>query len=387
MLALVSCGEDPPAAPQYEDSESGSPFDGFTTGNQNNNDESSSSDDGSGSGGGMGTTSSNPDDLPGCGVVQVLVDSPPPPTVLLLIDQSGSMDEALDPAEAPPDQSTDTCALDDILCRWDAVYQTLVGSDDQQNGLIPQLESSIRFGLALYTGDPNIPNGCPLLQSVEPQLNNAANITSVYDSQAPLGDTPTGESLSAAAATLDALDVQGDKLIILATDGLPDSCAVPNPAPGSDDAIEAQQLSLDAAYDSFQLGIEVHVISVAPTADIDSTHLQQLANRGQGILDDEQDEQATFYRALDPEALISAFEAITSDLISCEFSIVDGKVDPARACEGEVALDGTPLTCGTQWEVTDPTTLLLKGDACDAIQSGGAHDVAAEWPCEVIVVG
>src|SRR5688572_21933546 len=138
---------------------------------------------------------------------------PETPTIVLLVDQSGSMTEDFG--------GTD---------RWQAIYDTLMDPDD---GVIAPKQSAVRFGLTLYTSHDGSEGGmCPILTEVPPALDNFDAMDDVFAPAEPDDETPTGESLAAVAATLDAFTEPGPKAIVLATDGEPDSCAEPNPQNG-----------------------------------------------------------------------------------------------------------------------------------------------------------
>ena len=302
------------------------------------------------------TTTNNPDGLTsGCGEVTVTLE-PIIPTIVLLIDQSGSM-------------TTDFGGQD----RWSAVYETLMDPDD---GVVAQLESQVRFGVTLYTSeDGNDGPECPMLTSVGAALDNRAAIDAAYGPATPNDETPTGESLQAVAVDLAALDLEGPKAIVLATDGEPDTCATPNPQ-------EGQPESLAAAEFAFGEGISTFIISVGD--DVGAQHLQEMANVGVGK-DPNDPMPAPYYEALDAQQLVEAFNEIVGTFISCELSI-DGEVDLDQACEGTVKLDGEVLECGVDWEVPDESTLLLLGDACSRLKDGASHTVEASWPCGAVVI-
>jgi hypothetical protein len=289
-----------------------------------------------------------------CGDVNVVVNGVTP-TVQLLIDQSGSMAEDFG-----------------NMNRWEAVYTTLMGPD----GVVPRLESAVRFGLSLYTSfEGNEGGTCPVLTEVMPSLDNFAAMDARFAPAEPEVDTPTGESLVATAATLRALDVPGPKIIVLGTDGEPDTCAVPNPSNGQPEAIAAAQ-------GAFADGIRTYVISVGD--DVGESHLQDMANAGVG-LPINGTENATYYRALSAEDLINAFGAIVGGVTGCVFTI-NGEVDPAKAAQGLVALDGRALNHGSEWRMLDGKTFEVLGGACDTIQDGDLHHVSAAFPCGSVVV-
>ena len=161
-------------------------------------------------------------DAPVCGYVSVQLGETTP-TVILLIDGSSTM----------PDPFGDTT-------RWDAIYETLMSTAAPPNtGVVKRLESSVRFGLSIYTSYAKA-SSCPLLTEVSPALDNHAAIDAVYGDPAaepphyddvPKADwhqTPTAESLEKVHEALAAMGGNEPKVIVLATDGLPDTCADPN---------------------------------------------------------------------------------------------------------------------------------------------------------------
>ena len=291
-----------------------------------------------------------------CAEVDVATD-PVIPTVILLVDQSGSMTETFDNNQD----------------RWDAVYDTLM---DPAGGVVKPLESTVRFGLTLYSSEGGNNGGtCPILTEVAPALDNHGAIDAVYAMSAPLSDTPTGESLAAVAANLIALQVNGPKVIVLATDGEPDTCAEPNPQNGQPEAIAAAEAA-------FAMGIQTYIISVGD--DVSMQHLQEMANAGVG-LDPQGQDLAPYYQALDAGELIAAFDEIISGFISCTLEL-DGIVDLEQVCEGTVWLDDDELECNVDWELSDPSTLVLLGQACATLQDGDPHSVTASWPCGAVAI-
>lgn len=292
------------------------------------------------------------DDPSDCDVQASIV--PVPPTITLLIDQSGSMTEDFGG-----------------ITRWQAVHDTLL---DAQTGVVAGLEAEVRFGMTLYSATNGMFGGaCPLLVEVAHAFDNRAQMEAAFGQPVVEGDTPTGESVVAAAMALAAMDDEAPKAIVLATDGEPDTCAVPDPQTGQPESLAAVQMAFD-------LGIETFVISVGP--ELAATHLQQLANAGVGAELDAQP-GAPYFQALDAAELATAFEMLLGTFVSCTFAI-DGIVDTAQACQGVVELDGALLECGVEWELSDPSTLALIGGACDALRDGGAHAVDAGFPCDVI---
>ena len=293
------------------------------------------------------------DGLGDCAEVEVEIE-PVPPTVLVLVDRSWSMTKDFAGSE-----------------RWGAVYRTLMHPD---TGVIARLDGQVRFGLTLYTSKNGDQGGeCPLLTEVKPDLDNAAEIDELLAQKVPIDEGPTGESLQLTAQSLALLDAPGPKAIVLATDGEPDTCAQPNPD-------EGQALALQAAESAYDLGIETFVVSVGD--EVSEDHLQEMANVGVGRAANAAD-PAPYYKALDADELVAAFEDVVTELVRCDARI-EGIVDLDQACRGEVMLDGQALECGVDYELADESTLVLLGSACDSLKSGGTHELHGSWPCDAI---
>jgi hypothetical protein len=303
-----------------------------------------------GDGDGDGDTNDS-NDTEACPLLDVIL-VPQTPTMVLLVDQSLSMDEDFGGAT-----------------RWNVITNVLINPD---TGIVPQFAAAMRLGLTLYTSiDGNTTgNECPMLTEVAPALDNAAAIESVMSMSVPVGETPTGESLDAVWQQLDALDVPGRKYIVLATDGEPDTCGVPNPQ-------EGQPESLAAAQAAFAAGIETFVISVG--GDVSEMHLQEMANAGQGV--QMGDPNAPFYLALDQAALVDAFGDILAGVRSCQLDLMTELTDAdAASCSVEVNGTIVPLGDPNGWQLNSPIEVELLGSACDALQTG-TSSVQMECAC------
>jgi hypothetical protein len=307
---------------------------------------------GSGEGGGVSGSGTETGVGGGCADVNVTFDQVIP-TVVLLIDQSGSMTESFGNGN-----------------RWTVVHDALL---DPQNGIIKMLENDVRFGLALYTSVQGNQNGgqCPMLTEVSMSLGNYAAIKSVFDAAQPVEDTPTGESITAVANELAPFTEPGPKVIVLATDGEPDTCNVPDPQNGQSESIAAAQAA-------FGQGIETYVISVGN--EVGLPHLQDMANAGVGLTVGG-NQNAPFYQALDQQALYDAFETIINGVRPCTFTL-DGTVAPGSEGSGTVVLDGESLTYGDPngWKMNSSNEIELTGTACQKIQDG-EHTLDVSFPC------
>jgi hypothetical protein len=290
--------------------------------------------------------------------------------------------------------------------RWDALYQALMANPD---GLVYPLQSSIRFGFTSYTNYQAADgSACPNMVTVfPPAFDNYDNIAANYLPSAvpfvggpmpqaavllPVGETPTGESL---ALVLDQLlpwvaansgpdqEQLGPVVLLLATDGEPDSCAdISQDSAGTNGP--ARQMTVDQVNRAFQEGVQTYVLSVG--ADIGDQHLQDVANAGVGM---PAGSNAPFWKADNPQGLEDALTTIIGEVMSCTVELNGRITNQEKACEvGTVVLNGNPIACGDPngWRVTDATHIELVGTACDQFKSSTATVLDAKFPCDVIVI-
>lgn len=287
------------------------------------------------------------------------------PTVVLLVDRSGSMTQNFD---GQP--------------RWDVVEQVLM---DPNVGAVKSLQADVRFGLVFYTGQTG--GTCPQLTEVMPPALNAYDkINAVYGPANPGSNTPTGESINKVVTTLVAVTDPGPKLILLATDGDPDSCADPD----ANDPVATKNLSTDAVTAAFKQNIETVIISVG--ADVAKQHQQDMANAGKGLpliplAQCTPTTCATAFAPANKQALIDAFKTIINGKRTCVFAL-NGKVTAGKQCDGTVLLNGAPSKCDDPngWRLNNPSELEFVGDACKAILDNPATTVSATFPCGAVVI-
>jgi len=282
------------------------------------------------------------------------------PTVILVVDQSGSMNE---------DFGRDS--------RWNVLRDALLGGD----GIIADLQSSVRFGLALFSSVSEESRGpamgmCPMMTTVDPSLDNLDAITDVYQPADPIDETPTGDSIDFVVDWLTMVPDPSDDpiLFVLATDGEPDTCAQANPQEGHEEAISSVERA-------FERGIQTFILSVG--RDISEDHLQDVANAGIGNRDGDPD--APFWVAGDDDGLRDALMEIVGGALSCTVRL-EGRINPDDACAGVVELNGTPLECGEDWEPRDESTIQILGDACDTLTESAGATLRASFPCDVILI-
>ena len=284
------------------------------------------------------------------------------PTVLLLVDQSASMNAMFGTSD-----------------RWQTLRTALM---DPAMGIVNTLQAQVRFGLTLFSGRNGAPP-CPELTSVAPMLNNFPPIDMAYPvpTTAIIDDTPTGESIDGAVQLLAAVKDPGPKVIVLATDGEPDTCADPDPG---DDAgrTAAKERAIKATQDAFAQGIFTFYISVGN--EVSDMHATEMANVGQGF--PRNDPMQRFYRANDQKALTDAFATIVAGVRNCSFQL-SGTVKNGDEVNGVVTLDGAlvPYNSPDGWRLSSPSTVELTGKSCDTVKDKNDHKITAEFPCGSIV--
>ncbi len=272
------------------------------------------------------------------------------PSVQLLIDRSGSMDTFL------PNTTT---------TRYQAMREALVGS----TGVVAQLQAKAIFGASLYSADSPCPR---LYNTASRQMNNFGQIQQLIDGQSPNGTTPTPQAIdqSVAGFAANPAPAGSPPIIVLATDGLPNTCG------GQD----SQDDSVIAAGNAYTAGIRTFILGIAGVND---TFLQRMANAGQGVAMGQPN--AKYYTANSPQELKDAFQAIIGGVVSCELAI-NGTVDPEAAKGGTVSLNGMTLTYGQDWEVVNGTTIRLVGQACESLKNAQNPQVQASFPCGAVIL-
>jgi hypothetical protein len=175
--------------------------------------------------------------------------------------------------------------------------------------------------------------------------------------------TPTGPALDWVYTNLiEPMGPDSDgapQIVILATDGEPNSCGGGGRSGGM--VMTNYQPSLDAVKKGTMLGATTYVISLADSSGPFHDHLQQLANLG----DPSKKGAATLYEPTSPQQLESNLQSLVGAAVGCDVSL-NGAVNPDEACSGTVKLDGAELKCNDPngWVLTDEHHIRVQGSAC-----------------------
>jgi len=291
------------------------------------------------------------------------------PTVLLLIDQSGSM------------TATDFKLADGgTTDRWTGMRDALL---DPQASVIKQLQADVNFGAAFYTWDGKDISTCPQVDNVNFAINNFQAISAEWSKLVPVNNTPTGDSIRKVTGVLDGgvlaptglatVRTDGPKILVLITDGDPDSCLTKGK---NEDP--SQAIAVAATQDAFKAGIKTYVIAVS--TEIQPANQQQIANAGLGL--DPKAGKAPYYLAQTQSALATAFNNIIVGARSCTFTL-NGNIEAGQESKGSVSLNGgnLPYNDPNGWKVNSPTEVEVTGTACTTIKTQPDANLKMSFPC------
>jgi len=280
------------------------------------------------------------------------------PVVQLLLDQSGSMDAAFGGT-----------------IRWEGMKDALL---DQTDGVIVNTQASVIFGASLYTNNRDTDPTCPRITSTpERKLNNYDQIDDLLNDNTYDADTPTGDSIDKIVDDFLANPVPSGQtpIILLATDGEPDTCE------DGDDTDGGRIEAVAAATRAYDNGIRLYILSVGE-GQISAGHLQDMANAGTG--QDLATGMAPYTEAGNPAELTDQLLALVEGQLSCELTL-DGVIDQSQAASGTVTVNGEEKTFNVDWEIVDGDTIRLIGQACDDLLNASDPTVEATFPCGVVV--
>lgn len=276
---------------------------------------------------------------------------PKTPSIGLVLDQSGSM----------IDNNLGT------VTRYQAMRDALVGA----GGVVTQLDAKAYFGAMLYTCNGN--NQLDINQ-VPRAINNQTAVRTLIDSKLTVrgGGTPTHAAINRMVSAFGQTPppMGSPPVIVLATDGLPNTCA--------DTGTGGETAAVAAAKASYAAGIPLYVLAI----NLASQHFQDMANAGQGWQTGQPN--IPYYLANDAAQLKAAFDSIIKGVISCDLSLTSA-IDPAQAMRGTIIVNGQTLQYGTDWTLVNGNVIRVLGSACTSLKTAVNPMVSASFPCDAVI--
>jgi hypothetical protein len=248
--------------------------------------------------------------------------------------------------------------------KFQAVQKALVQTSSPAGALVA-LQNKAMFGASVFTSEQ-----CPKLYAAPCTLGNLAGITTALSdgSQSQGLFDPLDKAISAVATNLAAAPAGSKKYIVLATDGVSNSCN------SNQDSPAAGLAAVTAAYATNN--ITTYIIGLG-NADGDGawTGFQSdIANAGAGGT-------GTPYAANSLADLTTAYTTIFNLVLDCELTL-DGTIDVAQASLGTVKLNGTALVYTTDWTAVDEHTIKLVGQKCiDYNSAVTTPEITATFTC------
>ena len=286
------------------------------------------------------------------------------PSIELLIDKSQSMRENFN--------GQDPVTMNGVSgpFKFPTEQAALVGT----TGVVTQLQGSVYFGAAMFPS-----NNCPGVFSVPRALGNLTAVAGLINdpAHAPSGNTPTSQAIDAVVDdfTMHPPPTGSPPVILLSTDGLPNTCNDPRAT------AQGEMDTIASAKKAFAKGVRLFLLVVGN--QIDAKFKQDLANAGQGVVQGQPN--ATAYTATDPKSLSDALNAIIGGVLSCDLQLT-GQVDPTAGQNGTVTLNNMTLNYGTDWTL-DPNGLIIHliGNACTTLKNTQDPQVDATFACGAII--
>jgi len=277
------------------------------------------------------------------------------PNMMILLDRSGSMDGDIGGRT-----------------RWDV-------AKDAVRTVTERFDDSIRFGLATYSSC--LPGGCSAGSIVVPIGDT--NATAVNGFLAPLAgrgsrsgtppdylcdsgdpETSTGKSLQVLVGEPTLQDTERDNTVLLVTDGAESGSCVEGGIDGPAGA--ANLLGQTVPVKTYVVGF---------SRDVDAAALDRVAMAGG---------TGMFHPADDAASLVSALEAIASDVATCVYRLDMAPPDTTMLYvyfNDDPA--GVPQDAADGWTYDEATmTLECHGASCAQIQMGAVTDIDVVYGCE-----
>jgi hypothetical protein len=355
--------------------------------------------------------------------------APKIPTVYVMVDRSGSMFDCI----STTNQVEPSCAT-----KADTSWTKL---KDATLTVISSLQAQVRFGFAAFTGtNPASSGTCPMIDQVDPALNNSAPIATLYNSlpfqpetteQGKKFETPARQSLDLIGAKLLADVSPGDKYILFVTDGQPDYCDDANSLCAPDSVVAGLQILKTKGITTIVMGLQSAVndlpagilqafanagageATVAPLkANLDSFAFYDQCNGVAGWHADLLTSGKTAERGVtlgtyaaaagptkpytpnvaDQTTIVNQLSTALSGVKSCTFDLsnVNGqsiKVDLNELDQASISIMGSKIAqdATNGWSMASPTQLVLNGTACETWRMPNISDIAFNFPCKTII--
>jgi len=359
--------------------------------------------------------------------------APTTPTVYVAVDRSGSMFDCLSTTNVESSCPTQSDTS------W-------VKLRDAALPVIMSLQSQVRFGFASLTGtDPTHGGTCPIIDQIDPALNNYDAIAKLYNSLAFQPDTtqqgmkfesPARQPLDMLGAKLMADPTPGSKFILFVTDGQPDYCDDSNALCAPDSVIGGLQALYMQGIPTIIIGLQSKLNNLPPgtlqayanagagepaqiplasgadpnsiwdqcqnlkpwLADLTTTGKTQVRGATVGTYSATAGPTKPYTPNASDQAMLTAqlMQAL-SGVKSCEFDLgnINGqsiKIDMNQLGTAHVCLDKTcpsskevPQDATNGWSMSSATELILNGTACTNWRMGGNNDISFDFPCKSII--
>ncbi len=305
------------------------------------------------------------------------------PIIHFLVDQSNSMDRDINSEDITTG----------VASRWEVMKAALLGEDEASASILHDLQSRAQIGISLYSSpsEDQYSEGydeCPVLQtSVAPALGNFAAIEAEFRDAEPMENTPTAESL---ARVFDAdgggFPAKSDsgaapRIVVIATDGQPDTCEVRNPNGETTQAALNRENVRIAQEVQRAHDVQFYMLWVGPSYPYTERHVQEMANVGIGLAPEKRDEeyQAPYFAAASMEGLDEQVNELIDHAYRCVFT-TEQDVESIAA----MTMGGESLEYGSEWIINEDKHLELLGDVCTLYRIDTDAIVEAKAVCPVI---
>ncbi len=301
---------------------------------------------------------------------------------ILLIDRSGSMVDPIDTVVTDGGVSLP-------MSKWQALTTTL-------QSVLPEIQANLSMGLLTFPRPMNSSSMVPSVAcdmppglDVAPAINSAEAVLSVIHAHGPGGGTPTYGALAAVAGYYAAEpDRQGNRYVILATDGGPNCNPVMDPrnCRCSDIPVYCTNMSnIFAAYDCLDesrtvaeiatlngMGISTYVIGL-PGTEMLSDVLNAMATAGGRP----RAGPTQYYSVATAQDFAAQFTAIATGLVACTFMLTTPPPDPnlvaVRFNGADIPKDMSHMN-GWDWADGTHRAIDFYGQSCQYIRYANGGD-------------